>query len=297
MDLDRELCRKLFSLYPTVWFEIFQKMCRARYFELQVVEAHKKGLIHAPIYLSIGQESIPATASTVFKDCLIYAQHRNHSIYLSFGGDAKNLRDELLGKETGCLKGRCGSPCVGDYSIGMIPHHGLIGENIPLAVGAALGNKNETSANHAEEPVILAFAGDAAYEEDYALSSLGFAATHRLNILFICEDNGLSILTPIDLRRRWEIHRVADMMGMYSYSTSDDPFMMYPIMTMRAHSLPAYINCKTTRHRWHVGSGIDKKPAQDRWLIFKNDLSVIDYEQTKKINEKAEQEMEELWGL
>jgi TPP-dependent pyruvate/acetoin dehydrogenase alpha subunit len=284
------------SDHKGVFLEIFQKMCRARYFEQQVVEAHKKGLIHAPIYLSIGQESIPATASVVFKDCLIYAQHRNHSTYLSFGGDAKKLRDELLGKETGCLKGRCGSPCVGDYSIGMIPHHGLIGENIPLAVGAALGNKNETNANHAEEPVVLAFAGDAAYEEDYSLTAMGFAATHKLPICFICEDNDLSILTPVSMRRSWRIHDVTKGMGLQSYDLSDDPFMLYTIMRFARN--PKYINVHTIRHRWHVGSGIDKEPEYDRLKLFREALTSLGFGyHVKRIEKKAKKEMMKLWRL
>lgn len=274
------------SGHKAVFLEIFQKMCRARYFELQLVEAHKKGLIHAPIYLSIGQESIPATASVIFTRLpLIFAQHRAHSTYLSFGGDPVKLRDELLGRETGCCGGRGGSPCIQAPEIGFIPHHGLIGENIPLAVGAALGRGLP----------VLAFCGDAGYEEDYSLAAIGFAATHKLPVLFICEDNGLSILTPVSMRRSWQIHNIADAMGIYGYSTSDDPFLMYPIMAARAHSLPAYINCHTNRHRWHVGSGIDKEPEQDRLKLFREALLSLGYKKVVPIEKKAKKEMERLW--
>ena len=37
--------------------------------------------------------------------------------------------------------------------------------------------------------------GDASAEEDYVLGALGWAATKKLPILFIVEDNNLSILT------------------------------------------------------------------------------------------------------
>ena len=39
------------------------------------------------------------------------------------------------------------------------------------------------------------FLGDASAEEDYVLTSLGWASTKKLPILFIVEDNNLSILT------------------------------------------------------------------------------------------------------
>ena len=37
--------------------------------------------------------------------------------------------------------------------------------------------------------------GDASAEEDYVLGALGWASTKKLPILFIVEDNNLSILT------------------------------------------------------------------------------------------------------
>ena len=52
------------------------------------------------------------------------------------------LRDELLGLPSGTSGGMAGSNCVQchENNINMYGHHGLIGENVPLAVGAALGS-------------------------------------------------------------------------------------------------------------------------------------------------------------
>lgn len=267
--------------------DMFHRICVTRYFELKVCEAIDKGLIIYPTYLSIGQESISAAVSTEFSDCLIFAQHRAHSVYLAFGGDSKKLRDELLGRESGCSGGRGGSPAIQDLNIGMIGHHGLIGENIPLAVGAALGNPNKR---------VVSFFGDAAAEEDFALASMGFAITHKLPVLFICEDNDLSILTPKKVRRSWEVSDATASMGIPSADITDDPWLVAYYVRKFSNNLPAYINCRTCRHRWHVRTGIDGPPKWDRFELAKQQLDDLGLlKEAKKIEKGAKQCMEKLW--
>ena len=45
------------------------------------------------------------------------------------------------------------------------------------------------------ESSLYVFVGDAAAEEDYFLTAIGWAVTKKLPIWFIVEDNNLSILT------------------------------------------------------------------------------------------------------
>lgn len=234
--------------------EIFRKMCLIRYFELQVVEAVKNNLVPGPVYLSVGQEAISATISTLTTNYAVFTQHRGHSVYLAYGGNMERLIDELLGRRTGCCEGRGGSPCVQDLDIPMYGHHGLIGENIPLATGYALATGKPT----------IAYFGDAASEEDYALTSFGFAASHKLPILYVCEDNGLSILTPIKDRRSWNVYDVTSAMGLKSAAIVDDPKVILHTVKMLIKHLPAFVNVQTCRHLWHVGIGYDGPPERDR---------------------------------
>ncbi len=268
--------------------EIFRRMCRTRYFELNLYEIGKTGEIYCPFYLSTGQESISAAVSTEISDCLIFGQHRGHSVYLAFGGNPAKLRDELLGRETGCCQSKGGSPCAYDPDIGMIPHHGLIGENIPLGVGAALGS-NKT---------VVCFFGDAAAEEDYALASIGFAVTHKLPVLFVCEDNDLSVLTPKSVRRNWRMAKVTEAMGLPSADISDDPWEVAKYTKKFKNKLPAYINAKTCRHHWHQGSGCDGPPKQNRFELVKEKLKEMGIiEKAKKIEEDEKQRMDKLWQI
>ena len=267
--------------------EIFRRMCMIRYFEIEVAKASEKGHIYCPVYLSIGQESIASAVSMVMKGSYIFTQHRGHSAYLAFGGDPVKLMDELLGLPSGCCGGMGGSPCIQDPNIKMIGHEGLIGEHIPIAVGMALGAPGEK---------VACFFGDGAVEEDYTYGGLGFAATRKLPVLFICEDNDLSVLTPTKDRRTWKLDDLARSFGMESVDITDNPWLVRHHALRMINNLPALINCRTTRIRWHVGPGQDGPPEWDRFEQTKNELNALGLtKRAQEIETDARHVAEELW--
>ena len=145
----------------------------------------------------------------------------------------------------------------------MYGHHGLIGENVPLGVGAALGSN---------KPVICYF-GDGAAEEDYVFSSIGFAASRKLPVMFVCEDNNLSILTPVETRRRWKMTEITEAFGIPSVDITDDPWTIYSNVLKLRNNLPAFLNIHTCRANWHVGVGTDGPPEWDRFSLVKQELN------------------------
>lgn len=267
---------------------VFQRMCLVRCFEAGVIDAVTKREITYPVYLSSGQESVAAALSTEVKDYLIFAQHRAHDIYLTFGGSPERLRDELLGLPTGTSGGRAGSNCLQYHANGMsmFGHHGLIGENAPQAVGAALATGKNT----------LCVFGDGAAEEDYVLAAMGFAVTHRLPVLFVCIDNDLSILTKVDVRRSWSITDVARAFGMPSVDLADDPWAVLQCVRQMTGNLPGLMNCSVCRAYWHVGVGTDGPMEWDRYEIMRNELVTLGYENAvHEAEAKTRMRMEKLW--
>ncbi|HAM39145.1 MAG TPA: hypothetical protein DCP53_07120 [Elusimicrobia bacterium] len=268
--------------------DIFRRICFSRYFDLGLINAANEKLVTSMVYLSLGQESISAALSKAIPEYLIFAQHRCHDTYLSFGGNPEKLRDELLCLPSGSSKGRAGSNCLQCFenNVSMFGHHGLIGENVPLGVGAALGSG---------KPVVCIF-GDGAAEEDYVFSAMGFAVTHKLPVLFVCEDNNLSILTTVEVRRSWSVTNVAKALGMPGIDITDDPWTIYKKTQELKNNLPAFINIYTCRARWHVGTGIDNPPEWDRFKIVKDELNGLGLsDQIAKIEEEAKTSMEKLW--
>lgn len=266
--------------------EVFKKTCINRYFERETARVYDAGVIKMPIYLSVGAEHIPAAISTVTTEFLIFAQHRAHSYYLSFGGDMRKLIDELLHRDTGCARGMGGSASIHDPAIGMFGHSGLMGDQVPIAVGASLGSGKR----------VLTVMGDASAEEDYVFGAMGYAATKRLPVLFICEDNDLSILTRVSVRRLWSIVDVAKSLGIQAVDITDDPWLIAHYVKLSLRSLPAFINIRTCRHRWHAGTGMDSEPEWNRFELFRDDLRRLGLEgEACKIESDARDIVEKAW--
>ena len=150
---------------------IFEKAALCRHFEQNVYKCVAKKIIKLPVYLSSGQEFISSTLSEIILNILkvkplIFAQHRCHSTYLSFGGSAVGLIKELLGKKDGCTYGMGGSASIHSPKINMFGHDGHMGTQVPIGVGACFASKKPT----------IIFFGDASAEEDFVVGVLGWAS-------------------------------------------------------------------------------------------------------------------------
>lgn len=266
-------------------FGVFAQTAFNRAFELEAARAFDDKRMSAPIYLSVGQEHIPAAIASVQREWQIFAQHRAHSYYLSFGGDASALVDELLHSETGCAQGMGGSASLHDPSIRMFGHSGLMGDQVPISVGAALVSNKPT----------LSVMGDASAEEDYVLGAMGFAATKRAPVLFVCEDNDLSILTPVATRRKWGMAGVATSFGMQAIDISDDPWLILHHAERLLTQLPAFMNIRTCRQLWHAGTGNDGPPEWNRYELVKRELGQLDSEKVELLERDAQHRARTIW--
>ena len=242
-------------MYNETLLEIHKKASLCRAFEQEVYRQVENKTIKIPVYLSAGQEYTPATLSVFLEsfDKQIFIQHRGHSTYLCFGGNMEQLIYELLGDKRGCANGMGGSASIQSRENQIYGHDGLMGSHGPIATGMAYANKKLT----------LCFTGDAAAEEDYFISSLGWASTKKLPIWYIVEDNKLSILTEKKVRRNWEMNRLAQAFNMRGVDCSDDPEDLWMQLTESYVGAPVLLNVRTNRLFWHAGAGIDDPNTPD----------------------------------
>jgi pyruvate dehydrogenase E1 component alpha subunit len=77
--------------------------------------------------------------------------------------------------------------------LGCVP---IVGSTIPIGVGAAFGATMQGRAI-----VSVVFFGDGAAETGLFHESINFAATHKLPVLFVCENNLYSVNTPMQPRQ------------------------------------------------------------------------------------------------
>jgi TPP-dependent pyruvate/acetoin dehydrogenase alpha subunit len=256
--------------------DIFKKASYIRNFELEVFKNVKNKNINIPVYLSAGQEFISSTLSHIINKelnikPLIFAQHRCHATYLNFGGDPKSLVDELLERKTGCNSGLGGSASLSSKKIKMFGHDGHMGTQMPIGLGACFASKKPT----------IIFLGDASLEEDYVMSSIGWASFKKLPILIIVEDNNLSILTKKKIRRHWEASDLAKGLKMKGVNINDDPKEIEK-SKKNFFKEPLLMNINTTRLFWHAGAGEDDYKRFDRYKDTKKKLG--------KIGEKIDKE-------
>ena len=261
----------------------FEKISFCRHFENFTYEKIQDKTIKIPVYLSAGQESTPCSiASYVTNKKItpnIFIQHRGHSTYLAFEAPPEELIDELLGLKTGCSFGMGGSASIQSIEKNIFGHDGLMGSQVPIAVGHCYETKHPT----------IVFMGDASAEEDYVASSIGWASTKNLPILFIVEDNNLSILTEKKIRRNWNMHELAHAYKVEAYDISDDPFTIANHLS-NVFEKPLLLNIRTIRKYWHSGAGVDGDYF-DRYEWLKKTLPL----DILAIDEENKLKVEELW--
>ena len=264
--------------------EVFKRASLCRNFDEVVFEKLQDKTIAYPTYLSVGQEFISATiAQTIYGMGIepdIFIQHRGHATYLSFDGDVVQLIDELLGRKSGCANGMGGSASIQSIEKNIYGHDGLMGSQVPIAVGSCYATRKPT----------IVFMGDSSAEEDYVFSSIGWAATKNLHILFVVEDNNLSILTEKSVRRNWTMDNVAKGFGVDALDTTDFPSDIYNCL-QGVFKKPLLLNINTVRKYWHAGAGIDDENVFDRYEDEMDKLG----DKTKEIHESNRKLVRELW--
>lgn len=279
-------CSELFP--KSVSLELFRRICLCRYFELNYKKYYDQSDKKIPIYLSLGQESVAAALSLAFPETeKIFGQHRCHDWYLCFGGNIEELIDELLYRPSGCATGMGGSASIHSPTINMIGHDGHMGTQVPIAVGYALGSREKT----------LTIMGDASAEEGYVLGALGEGASKKLPILFICTDNGLSVLTKLEVRRSWRMVDEAEAKGMPAIDILDDPWLIMARVNELKKSLPAFMNIHVCRELWHAGTGCDGPPEWNRFELTKKELARVGLEkESDEIEKETVHAIQTIWG-
>jgi TPP-dependent pyruvate/acetoin dehydrogenase alpha subunit len=145
------------------------------------------------VHLCVGQEAGPVGACDALEpgDAL-FATYRGHGWAIARGTPLRPLMAELLGRATGVSSGRGGSAHFSAPEYGFHGENSIVGAGAPIAVGAALAGRYDGS-----HRVALTVFGDGAMNQGSVHEAMNFATAARLPVLFVCENNRWSELTPI----------------------------------------------------------------------------------------------------
>lgn len=201
---------------------ILKKVIWLRLAQIFVNERYKDGDFVIPIHLAMGHESIAvAVDATMKKEDSIFLTHRNIHYNLARNGSLKQVLDEYYLKPTGMAKGRLGSMNLSNPDKNIIYSSSILGNNLAVGCGFALGNKVKNS-----KGVVFIDTGDGAIEEGSFYESLLFLKSNNLPSVIIVENNGWSLGTKIAERRAdIDLCKFTDSLNIeYILLESNDPF-------------------------------------------------------------------------
>jgi TPP-dependent pyruvate/acetoin dehydrogenase alpha subunit len=241
--LDGERARQLLA---TMW--------RIRLFEERVGQLKRADEVHGLVHLSTGQEGVAAAVCLQLRDDdAVYSGHRAHGHAIAKGAPLARVMAELMGRDTGVCRGLGGSMHLVDVEHGFMGATGVVGGNIPVALGGALAARLL-----GDDSVAVVFFGDGAVQAGQFNETVNLATLWRLPLILVCENNGFAEFTPRSAHTT--VERVSDVVAPYDVvrDTVDgndvvavwDAFARY-LALARAGNGPFLLECLTHRLGGH----------------------------------------------
>lgn len=284
--------------------KLYYDMLRIRLVEEKLADWYASGLIKAPVHLSIGQEAVAVGVMAALEPGdKIVSTHRCHGHYLAKGGDLKKMMAEILGKATGCCRGKGGTMHLFDDNVGHVISAPLVGASIPFAVGMAMASKMK-----GENKIVVAFFGDGAVEEGVFWESVNFASVKKLPVLFVCENNFYATHSPIlsrqpdsEIMPRVKAHNIYCRCIRNANDVLEVRKISKELVEFTRTGQPCFLEACTYRLREHWGPGEDwhlgyrTREEGEEWLakcpfkqlrkVFNEEgnLSQLDAERMEKI--------------
>jgi pyruvate dehydrogenase E1 component alpha subunit len=233
---------------------MLERMWLIRAFEERASEMYARNQIAGLLHLGIGQEAVAVgLASALEPRDRTFGGHRAHAHALARGADPTRLLAEIAGRSTGYCGGKGGSMHISAPEVGFVTATGVVGGNIPLALGAAL------AATYSGDGSVTAVTfGDGAGQTGSFHESLNIASLWGLPILFVCENNGYAEFSPLSAHTRVErLARHAETYGIPAVTVDGNDAAavlgaaQVGVARARAGGGPTFIEALTYRLRGH----------------------------------------------
>ncbi len=190
---------------------LLRAMWRIRAFEERVGQLTRASEVHGLVHLSIGQEAVAVgVCSQLTDDDAVYGNHRAHGHAIAKGVPLEGVMAELMGRDGGLCRGLGGSMHLVDVDHGFLGATGVVGGNVPLALGSALASRLR-----GQESVAVVFFGDGAAQGGIFVESVNLASLWALPVILVCENNGFAEFTPRSAHST--VERVADVVAPYGF--------------------------------------------------------------------------------
>ena len=258
----------------------YKKLLWPRMIEDKMLVLLRQGKI-SKWFSGIGQEAIAVGATLALdEDEWIMPLHRNLGVFTSRNMPLSELFKQWQGAQEGYSKGRERSFHFGNHEhhiCGMISH---LGPQLAIADGVALAHKLRK-----EKKVSLAFTGDGGTSEGDFHEALNVAAVWDLPVIFIIENNGYGLSTPVSEQYRCiSLVDKAKGYGMEGVSIDGNNILSVydTIKGVRdyciKHQKPYLVECLTFRMRGHEEASGTKYVPQDLFRLWEQKDPIKNYE-------------------
>ncbi len=251
--------------------EMYRRMALIRRFEDHLYALFLQGAVPGTLHQYQGQEAVAVGVCAALRpDDVIFSTHRPVGHFLARGSSPRGIAAEIMGKSAGCAGGKGGQMHLTDVSMGAMPSNAIVGANIPIATGAALGFQLR-----GEDRVAVSFFGDGAANTGAFHEGLNLAAVKDAPVIFVCENNQYGASTAItsmmrlaDIAERAAAYgipgRVVDGMDVLAVHQA----VLETVERARRGDGPTLLECKTYRYAGHSRGdpgGYRSRQEVERW--------------------------------
>lgn len=240
--------------------QMYRTMVLIRRVEESLLQLATSGKIGGAMHTAIGHEAnAVGTAAALRPDDYLTCTYRGHHHSLARGMNPGRAIAEVLGKADGFAKGKGGSMHFIDPSLGLMGANGIVGAQVPHAAGMALASKLR-----GEDRIAITFFGDGAIYQGVMHETFNMAQKWSLPIIFYCENNRYSEMTPINRTSSVEeLYKFAQAYGMNSVQINgNDVEIVYQAVSQaaeraRAGKGPTFIEGITYRLAGHMAGDLE----------------------------------------
>jgi pyruvate dehydrogenase E1 component alpha subunit len=243
------------NLPPDKQRQMLRQMLTIRRFEERASADYLAGKIYGVVHCYIGEEAVAVgVCAALDRGDRIISTHRGHGHCIAKGADLDRMMAELYGRQTGYCKGKGGSMHIADFGIGMLGANGIVAGGIAIVTGAGLAAQMEGKGG-----VAVSFFGDGAANAGPFHECLNIAATWKLPVIYVCENNLYAAQTSAA-----STHALSDVAARAAgygipgvVVDGNDIFAVYQATSRavdraRSGAGPSLIECKTYRWRRHT---------------------------------------------
>ena len=290
--------------------DLYSKMLLIRRFEEETERLYRRGKIGGFLHTYIGEEAIAVGAIPVLReDDYVIGHYRDHGHALARGLDPKLAMAELCGKSTGLSGGKGGSMHLFDAEKHFMGGHAIVGGQLPLAVGIALGIKLKKL-----DSVVMCFFGDGAVNEGEFHEAMNLASLWKLPIVFMLENNLYGMGTQVNRSRAGgpDIYKAAEpylipavqIDGMNLIEVRDT--VIEGVEKVRRDQTPIFIESMAYRFHGHSvadpsnyrdNKEVEENRSRDPIEIFKENLfsaNLATNEEISNIDEAIDNQIDDI---